>query len=63
MNSKWDTIPVWLGVPFASGILTWCITGGNVYIASGTCIGMALVAAGRIVWLVIKARTNAHGQR
>lgn len=63
MNGKWDTIPVWLGVPFASGILAWCITGGNAYIASGTFAGAGFVAASRIVWLVIKARTNAHGQR
>ena len=63
MNGKWDIIPVWLATPFATAILTWCITGGNVYLASGGFIGMALVAAGRIVWLVIRARTNAHGQR
>lgn len=62
MNGKWDTIPVLVGVPFASGILSWCIA-RNVYLAGGTFIGMALVAAGRIVWLVVKARTNAHGRR
>ncbi|MGB6986429.1 MAG: hypothetical protein WBD74_10695 [Candidatus Aquilonibacter sp.] len=63
MNGKWDIIPVWLGVPFASGILAWCIAGGNVYIATGTFAGVAFVAAGRIVWLLMKARTNAHGPR
>ncbi|MGA7571993.1 MAG: hypothetical protein WBG27_02840 [Candidatus Aquilonibacter sp.] len=63
MNGKWDTIPVWLGVPFASGILTWCITGGNAYIASGTFVGTALFAVGRIVRLHIKARANAHGRQ
>jgi len=59
MNGKWDTIPVWLGVPFASAVLTWCIT-RNVYIALGNFIGVGLVAVGRIVWLLVEARTNAR---
>lgn len=63
MNSKWDIIPVWLAAPFASAIITWFITGGNAHVASGTFVGVAIVAAGRIVWLAIKARTDPHGQR
>jgi hypothetical protein len=60
VNGKWDIIPVWLAAPFISGVLAWLIT-SSVYIASGTFIGMALVAVCRIVW-IIKTRTNARGQ-